>query len=58
MSRADHHRHLAWLIWRLVLGDLGYLCPWRELGRSLVAVWHRAGRVGVLAELGWSALTV
>ncbi len=48
----------VWLMWRLVLGNLGYLWAWCELGRSLVAVWHRAGRVGVLAELGWSVLTV
>ncbi len=29
-----------------------------ELGRSLVAVWHRAGWVGVVAELGWSVSIV
>ncbi len=45
-------------MWRLVSGDLGYLWAWCESGRSLITVWHQAGRVGVMAKLGWSVLTV
>ncbi len=63
LSRADHHRRLADAA--AGLGDLGYLWVWCELGRSLIVVWHRAGAVwhqagqtGVMAELGWSVLTV
>ncbi len=51
-------------MWRLVLGDLGYLWVLCELGGSFVAVrhqagavWHQVGRTGVMAELGWSVLT-